>query len=101
MTEVMFNKGFAAGARSFLEGFTSPERTNMGVKILESLIDTPPTTGDDKEDFAQGFVTGVAACILASRVINHKALAFDMAALWTESKAGLKDDLWEKFNGVG
>ena len=53
MTEVIFNKGFAAGARSFLEGFTSPEKINAIVEILRIRVIAPPTTGDDKEDFAQ------------------------------------------------
>ena len=101
MTEGMFNEGFAAGARSFLEEFMSLEKINTVVEILESLRNTSPTTGDDKEDFAQGFLTGVAACIFSSRVIQNKELAFDMAEFWTESKYASKDDLWEKFNGVG
>ena len=101
MTKVMFNEGFAVGARSFLEGFTPPEKINAIVEILRIRVITPPTTGDDKEDFTEGFVMGVTACILASRVIQNKALAFDMAVFWTESQYTSADDLWEKFNGVG
>ena len=101
MTKVMFNEGFAVGARSFLEGFTPPEKINAIVEILRIPEIAPPTTGDDKEDFTEGFVMGVTACILASRVIQHKALAFDMALFWARSKAASTDDLWEEFNGVG
>ena len=44
--------------------------------------------------FNEGFAAGVQSFL-------DGELALNMAALWADSKYGSKDDLWEKFNGVG
>lgn len=98
MTEGMFNEGFAAGVQSFLEGL--PEEISNLIE-LQRNIGFVPTTGDAKEDFAEGFVMGAAACIVRLGGTSNGELALNMAALWVHSKYESKDDLWEKFNGVG
>ena len=98
MTEGMFNEGFAAGVQSFLEGL--PEEISNVIEV-QRTIGIALTTGDAKEDFAEGFVMGAAACIVRLAAISHGELVLNMAALWADSKYGSKDDLWEKFNGVG